>query len=93
MVLVASNADHTDVKMVSVPVEAKVGERVTVPDMNFEGEEGAPYAEKRLARKKIFEDSVMVTSKYGVPEFLGRPFMTSGCLHESDCRWKRSVVV
>jgi glutamyl-tRNA synthetase len=79
MVLCASNADHTDVKMVSVPVEAKVGERVTVPDMNFEGEEGAPYAENKIGKKKIFEGLApfMVTSKYGVPEFLGRPFMTS----------------
>jgi hypothetical protein len=31
MVPSVSNADHTDVKMVSVPVEAKVGERVTAP--------------------------------------------------------------
>jgi aminoacyl tRNA synthase complex-interacting multifunctional protein 1 len=79
MVLCASNSDHTDVKMVSVPVEAKVGERVTVPDMNFEGEEGAPYAENKIGKKKIFEGLApfMVTSKYGVPEFLGRPFMTS----------------
>jgi glutamyl-tRNA synthetase len=79
MVLCASNADHTDVKMVSVPVEAKVGERVTVPDMNFEGEEGAPYAENKIGKKKIFEGIApfLVTSKYGVPEFLGRPFMTS----------------
>jgi aminoacyl tRNA synthase complex-interacting multifunctional protein 1 len=79
MVLCASNADHTDVKLVSVPVEAKVGERVTVPDMNFEGEEGMPYAENKIGKKKIFESLApfLVTSKYGVPEFLGRPLMTS----------------
>jgi hypothetical protein len=35
--------------------------------MNFEGEEGAPYAEnKDWQEKKIFEDlAFMVTSKYG----------------------------
>lgn len=79
MVLCASNADHTDVKLVSPPVEAKVGERVTVPDVDFEGEEGAPYAENKIGKKKIFEKLApfLVTSKYGVPEFLGRPLMTT----------------
>jgi methionine--tRNA ligase beta chain len=79
MVLCASNPDHTEVKLVSPPVEAKVGERVTVPDMNFEGEEGKPYAENKIGKKKIFESLApfLVTSKYGVPEFLGRPLMTS----------------
>ena len=39
MVSCASNEDHTEVKIVSVPVEAKIGERVTIPVFNFEGEE------------------------------------------------------
>jgi glutamyl-tRNA synthetase len=79
MVLCASNADHTQVKLVSAPVEAKVGERVTVPDMDFEGEESAPFAENKIGKKKVFEKLApfLVTSKYGVPEFLGRPLMTS----------------
>lgn len=79
MVLCASNKDHTDVRLVSPPVDAKIGERVTVPDFDFESEEGAPYAENKIGKKKIVENLApfMVTNKYGVPEFLGRPFMTS----------------
>lgn len=79
MVLCASNADHTDVRLVNPPIEAKIGERVTVPDFNFEGEDGEPYAENKIGKKKVFEQIApyLVTSKYGVPEFLGRPFMTS----------------
>mmetsp|Transcript_26042 Transcript_26042/g.30246 ORF Transcript_26042/g.30246 Transcript_26042/m.30246 type:complete len:898 (-) Transcript_26042:41-2734(-) len=79
MVLCASNADHTEVKLVSPPVEAKIGERVTVPDFDFEGEAGLPAKPNQLGKKKIFEKLApfLVTSKYGVPEFLGRPLMTS----------------
>ena len=79
MVLCASNADHTDVKFVNPPVDAKVGERVTVPDFDFEGEEGEPFAENKIGKKKVFEKLApfLVTNKYGVPEFLGRPFLTS----------------
>eukprot|EP00429_Kryptoperidinium_foliaceum_P064595 CAMPEP_0176054196 /NCGR_PEP_ID=MMETSP0120_2-20121206/26964_1 /TAXON_ID=160619 /ORGANISM="Kryptoperidinium foliaceum, Strain CCMP 1326" /LENGTH=869 /DNA_ID=CAMNT_0017387661 /DNA_START=248 /DNA_END=2857 /DNA_ORIENTATION=- len=79
MVLCASNADHTEVKLVNPPIDAKIGERVTVPDFNFEGEDGEPFAENKVGKKKVFEKIApfLVTSKYGVPEFLGRPFMTS----------------
>jgi len=79
MVLCASNEDHTDVKFVSPPIDAKIGERVTVPGFNFEGEAGAPMKENPMGKKKIFDKLApfLVTSKYGVPEFLGRPFMTS----------------
>ena len=79
MVLCASNEDHSVVKLVNPPVDAKIGERVTIPDFDFEGEDGAPYAENKIGKKKIFEKLApfLVTSKYGVPEFLERPFMTS----------------
>jgi glutamyl-tRNA synthetase len=79
MVLCASNADHTDVRLVNPPIDAKIGERVTIPGFNFEGEDGEPYAENKIGKKKVFENIAphLVTSKYGVPEFLGRPFMTS----------------
>lgn len=79
MVLCASNEDHTDVRLVNPPIDAKIGERVTVPDFDFEGEEAEPYAENKIGKKKIVEKLApfLVTSKYGVPEFLGRPFMTS----------------
>ena len=79
MVLCASNKDHSEVKFVSPPVDAKIGERVTVPDFVFDGEEGTPFAENKIGKKKVFENLAphLVTNKYGVPEFLGRPFMTS----------------
>jgi len=79
MVLCASNEDHTDVRLVNPPIDAKVGERVTVPDFDFEGEDGEPFAENKIGKKKVFEKIAphLVTNKYGVPEFLGRPFMTS----------------
>jgi len=79
MVLCASNEDHSVVKLVSVPVEAKIGERVTVPGFDFEGEEGAPYAENKVGKKKVFEKIApfLQTSEYGVPTFGGRPLLTS----------------
>ncbi len=79
MVLCASNADHTEVKLVNPPIDAKIGERVTVPDFDFEGEAGQPMKENPMGKKKIFDKLApfLVTNKYGVPEFLGRPFMTS----------------
>jgi aminoacyl tRNA synthase complex-interacting multifunctional protein 1 len=79
MVLCASNADHTVVRLVNPPIDAKIGERVTVPDFDFATEEGAPFAENKIAKKKVFEEIAphLVTNQYGVPEFLGRPFMTS----------------
>lgn len=79
MVLCASNEDHTDVKFVNPPIDSKIGERVTIPGFEFEGEAGVPMKENPMGKKKIFDKLApfLVTSKYGVPEFLGRPFMTS----------------
>lgn len=79
MVLCASNEDHSVVRLVNPPIDAQIGERVTVPDFDFEGEEGQPYAENKIGKKKVFEKIApnLVTNKYGIPEFLGRPFMTS----------------
>lgn len=79
MVLCASNVDHTTVKIVSPPVDAVVGERVTVPGFDFEGEGGAPMKENPMGKKKIFPKLApfLVTDEYGVPSFLGKPFMTS----------------
>ena len=60
-------------------MDAKVGERVTIPDIDFEGEEGQPFAENKIGKKKVFEKLAphLVTNDYGTPEFLGRPFLTS----------------
>jgi len=79
MVLCASNEDHTVVKLVSAPVDAKIGERVTVPGFDFEGEEGQPFKENKIGKKKVFEKIApfLKTSEYGVPEFCGRPLLTS----------------
>jgi len=80
MVLCASNEDHSVVKLVSVPVDAKIGERVTVPGVpTLEGDSGEPYAENKIGKQKVFEKIApyLKTSEYGVPEFCGRPLMTS----------------
>jgi len=79
MVLCASNEDHTVVKLVSAPVDANIGERVSVPGFDFEGEDGQPFAENKIGKKKVFEKIApfLKTSKYGVPEFCGRPLLTS----------------
>eukprot|EP00977_Amphora_coffeiformis_P025283 scaffold19162_cov76-Amphora_coffeaeformis.AAC.1 len=52
MVLCASNEDHSVVRLVNPPVDAKIGERITVPDFEIEGEEGQPYAENKVGKKK-----------------------------------------
>jgi glutamyl-tRNA synthetase len=79
MVLCASDKDHNVVRLISPPVDAKIGERVTVPDFDFKSDDGAPYPENKIVKKKVFEEIApnLVTNVYGVPEFLGRPFMTS----------------
>lgn len=51
MVMCSSNEDHTEVKLVHPPADAKVGERVS-----FEGLEGdEPLAPGQVAKKKVFE--------------------------------------
>ena len=79
MVLCASNEDHSVVKLCSVPVDAKVGERVTVPGIDFKSEDAAPFKENKVGKKKVFEKIApyLRTSEHGVPEFCGRPLMTS----------------
>ena len=79
MVLCASNSDHSVVKLVSPPADAVVGERVMVPEVTGADDDDEPYAENKVGKKKIFEKIAphLVTNAYGVPEFLGRPFMTS----------------
>eukprot|EP00549_Striatella_unipunctata_P026583 CAMPEP_0118719068 /NCGR_PEP_ID=MMETSP0800-20121206/29201_1 /TAXON_ID=210618 ORGANISM="Striatella unipunctata, Strain CCMP2910" /NCGR_SAMPLE_ID=MMETSP0800 /ASSEMBLY_ACC=CAM_ASM_000638 /LENGTH=820 /DNA_ID=CAMNT_0006626259 /DNA_START=173 /DNA_END=2635 /DNA_ORIENTATION=- len=79
MVLCASNSDHTEVRLVSPPVDAKIGERVTLHDVDFSGEAAEPFAENKIGKKKVLQALApyLVTNDYGIPEFLGRPFMTS----------------
>ena len=50
MVLCASDADHASVEFAVPPEGAVVGERVL-----FDGHDGAPEAENKVAKKKMFE--------------------------------------
>ena len=50
MVLCASDADHASVEFAVPPEGAVVGERVV-----FDGHDGAPEAENKVAKKKMFE--------------------------------------
>jgi len=76
-ILCASN--DVAVKLVAVPVDACVGERVTVPGFNFSGEAGEPLSEKKVEKEKVFEKCApyFKTNQFGVPEFCQRPLMTS----------------
>ena len=76
-ILCASN--DVAVKLVGVPVDARVGERVTVPGFNFGGEAGEPLSEKKVEKEKVFEKCApyFKTNQFGVPEFCQRPLMTS----------------
>ena len=79
MVLCASSEDRTAVRLVGVPVDARVGERVTVPGVVDVSEGAAPFAENKIGKQKVFEKIApfLRTGKYGVPEFCGRPLLTS----------------
>ena len=50
MVLCASNQDHTKVEFVVPPESAQIGEK-----LRFEGYEGQPEPENKVAKKKIVE--------------------------------------
>lgn len=79
MVLCASNEDHTQVRIVNPPVDAKIGERIIIPNVPVSEEGTEPYPENKIAKKKVVESLApyLKTSQYGIPEFCGRPFMTS----------------
>ncbi|KAL7549565.1 hypothetical protein ACHAWF_012831, partial [Thalassiosira exigua] len=59
MVMCASNEEHTEVKLVSIPVDAKVRERITVPRFDFEnggGESRTPrtrWGRRRCSRRLL----------------------------------------
>jgi len=81
MLLCASSSDDgekSQVQLISVPTDAKIGERITVPDVDFEAPD-TPMAENKIGKKKILDKLLphLKTSKYGVPEFCDRPFMSS----------------
>jgi methionine--tRNA ligase beta chain len=76
-ILCASN--DVALKLVAVPVDARVGERVTVPGINFSGDAGEPLSEKKVGKEKVFEKVApyFKTNQFGMPEFCNRPLMTS----------------
>mmetsp|Transcript_4391 Transcript_4391/g.5600 ORF Transcript_4391/g.5600 Transcript_4391/m.5600 type:complete len:830 (+) Transcript_4391:102-2591(+) len=89
MVLCASNDDHSVVKLLNPPVDAIVGERVTVSGINFEGEEGEPFGENKVGKKKVLEkvsEFMRTNGETGTAEFMGRVFLTSAGVCTSSVR-------
>ncbi|KAL7437260.1 hypothetical protein ACHAXM_005546 [Skeletonema potamos] len=74
MVLCASNADHTAVEFAVPPEGAKIGERVT-----FEGYDGEPEAQNKVAKKKIFQTLApdLKTDENGMVNWKGAKSVTS----------------
>ena len=74
MVMCASNDDHTKVEFAVPPEGAKIGERVV-----FEGHDGEPEAENKVAKKKMFEKLApdLKTNSDGVIEWKGATSKTS----------------
>ncbi|CAM9342609.1 unnamed protein product [Discosporangium mesarthrocarpum] len=72
MVLCASNADHTEVKLVEPPPDVPVGSRVSVS-----GTEGEPATASQLGKKKILEKCApkLRTDGAGVPGYDGKAFV------------------
>jgi hypothetical protein len=79
MVLCTSNEDHTAVKLMSIPVKARVSKRVTMPVVDYRVEGVAPFAENKNGKQKVFEKiaSFLRMGKYSIPEFCGRLLLTS----------------
>ncbi|KAL3758049.1 hypothetical protein ACHAWU_004440 [Discostella pseudostelligera] len=73
MILCATNRDKSVIKLVDVPIDAKIGERVVVPGHAS----GEPVAEKKV--EKVVEKIApyLRTSQYGVPVYCGKPLSTS----------------
>ena len=74
MVMCASNDDHTKVEFAVPPEGAKIGERVM-----FEGHDGEPEAENKVAKKKMFEKLApdLKTNADGVIEWKGATSKTT----------------
>jgi len=74
MVMCASNADHTKVEFAVPPEGAKIGERVI-----FEGYDGEPEAENKVAKKKMFEKIApdLKTDETGEISWKGKKATTS----------------
>jgi hypothetical protein len=89
MVLCASNADHSDVKLLVPPASAKVGDRVQFP--GFSGEPAAP---NQVAKKKILERlAPLVRSNHCCYPCYRASMELSVCLSAAShrCNWSRAL--
>jgi methionine--tRNA ligase beta chain len=71
MVLCSCNADHSIIKLVQPPSEAKPGDRITFP-----GFEGDPATPNEMVKKKVLEGLApyFVTDEHGVAKWKDAPF-------------------
>ena len=53
MVLCASNNNHTVVKLSSVPVEVRIGERATNPGVDYGSEGPVPFGENKIGKRTL----------------------------------------
>ncbi len=72
-ILCATNRDKSVIKLVDVPIDAKIGERVIVPGHTG----GEPVAEKKMEKLVEKIAPYLRTSQYGVPVYCGKPLSTS----------------
>ena len=72
-ILCATNRDKSVIKLLDVPVDAKIGERVVVPGYTS----GEPVAEKKMEKLVEKIAPYLRTSQYGVPVYCGKPLSTS----------------
>ncbi len=85
MVLCASNAEHTEVKLVEPPATAKPGDRVVFPGFPTEG---MPMQPNPLQKKKVFEALApdLVTDAQGVCTYKKTaPFLLAGGDGKTPC--------
>lgn len=73
MILCAANRDKSVIKLLDVPIDAKIGERVVVPGHTS----GEPVAEKKMEKLVEKIAPYLRTSQYGVPVYCGKPLSTS----------------
>ena len=72
-ILCATNRDKSVIKLVDVPIDAKIGVRVIVPGHTG----GEPVAEKKMEKLVEKIAPYLRTSQYGVPVYCGKPLSTS----------------
>jgi len=75
MVICACNADHSVVKLLDIPENARVGERVT-----FNGFKREPANSSQVAKKKILEKLApgLRTDENGIVHWTTVPFNVAG---------------